>query len=127
MTSRGIGDARRILGQPQSWIDQHFPPQHPPLPQARGDQLLSFAIHQVANWENQVTVEAREYRTGTHGAAFIRWATDIRRHCSAVRRVLARYAHARDTESPELPCLRETIRDLVTSWDRHPDWRENWD
>jgi hypothetical protein len=126
MTSRGIGDVQRVLGQPQSWIDQHFTRPEPPLPDANGDPLIAFVNHYVATWENQVATEAREYSTGPHGAAFLRWAHDIRRQCAALRRVLARYGEARDTGSPQVPLMREQIRDLATAWNNVRDWPDDW-
>jgi hypothetical protein len=129
MTSRGVGDVRRVLGQsePQSWVAQNFPSPGPQLPNVRGDKLFSFVASQVAGWESQVALEAREYQSGDHAAAILRWAQDIHRHCASVRRVLVRYAEATVSESPELPSLRATLEDLARSFSRHPDWHENWD
>lgn len=127
MTSKGIGDVRRVLGQPQSWIDQNFTRPGPPLPRANGDRLLEFLNHHVMDWEGEVATEAREYRDRPGGAAFLRWALNIRRQCAALRRVLARYGEARDANSPDVPLLREQLRDLATAWNNDPDWRDDWD
>lgn len=125
MTSKGIGDVRRVLGEPQSWIDQHFARPEPRLPRANGDGLIEFLNHHVTKWEGQVATEAREYHDGGRGAAFLRWALDIRRQCAAIRRILARYGAARDAGSPEAGLIREHLRDLATAWSNDPDWRED--
>lgn len=78
MTSRGIGDVRRVLGQPKSWIEQTFPKPAPPLPDARGDALIGFVCSRVTQWESQVETEAAEYRDRPLGAAMVRYALDIR-------------------------------------------------
>ncbi|WP_134006257.1 hypothetical protein [Kribbella sp. VKM Ac-2566] len=127
MTSRGIGDVRRVLGQPQSWIDQNFTRPRPDLPKANGDRLLEFLCLHIIRWESEVATEAREYSRGPGGAAFLRWAINIRRQCDALRLVLARYGEARDTDAPEAPLLREQLRDLATAFNNDPDWREHWD
>ena len=116
-----------MLGRPQGWLDQHFTRPEPPLPDADGDRLVEFLNSHVVKWESQVAIEAREYRDGPGGAAFLRWAHDIRRQCAALRLVLARYGEAGDQASPELPLLREQLRDLATAWNNDPDWRDNWD
>lgn len=128
MTSRGIGDARRVLGDQASWIDQNFHRPTPPLPDRRGDQLLDFVSQHIREWETMVALEAREYHdTDVPGAVVFRYAQDIRRQCAAIRRVLVRYAEARDTQHPDLPWLREIIRDLSYTWNNDPRWREHWD
>lgn len=129
MTSRGVGDVRRVLGQTahKSWIAQNFPTPHPDIPHLSGDPLYSFLVHEITSWETRVAVEAREYQAGSNAAAILRWAQDIRRQCAAVRRVLVRYAEAKQTNGPQLPGIRAVLADLATSFSRHPDWREDWD
>jgi hypothetical protein len=68
-----------VLGQPQAWLDQQSTRPEPPLPNADGDRLVEFLNRHVTKWESQVATEAREYRDGRGGAAFLRWAHDIRR------------------------------------------------
>lgn len=128
MTSRGIGDVRRVLSdrQPQGWIAQNFPAPQPPIPRVDDDRLYAFVSGRLTTWENQVAIEAREYHLGSNGAAVLRWAHDIHLHCAAVRRILVRYAEAREANSPELPLLRGVLADIATSFSRHPDWREDW-
>ncbi|TCC35084.1 hypothetical protein [Kribbella sindirgiensis] len=127
MTSKGIGDVRRVLRQPQSWIDQNFTQPTPRLPRANGDRLLEFLNHHVMRWESEVATEAREYSKGPGGAAFLRWAHNIRRQCAALRLVLARYGEARDADAPEAPWLREQLVNLATAFNNDPDWRADWD
>ncbi|MEV8373025.1 hypothetical protein AB0P21_09825 [Kribbella sp. NPDC056861] len=129
MGSRGIGDVRRVLGdrQPQGWIDLHFSRPAPALPDIRGDALFSFVAHQLTGRENQVAIESREYQDGAHGAAFLRWALDMRRQCDAIRHILVRYGEAHDSDSPDLSCLRQTLKDLAGSWSNEYGWRESWD
>lgn len=127
MTSKGIGDVRRVLGQPQSWIDQNFTRPTPDLPKANGDRLLEFLNHHVMGWESEVATEAREYSKGPGGAAFLRWAHNIRRQCAALRLVLARYGEARDTNAPEVEQLRKVLGDLATAFNNDPDWQGEWD
>ncbi|WP_350279322.1 hypothetical protein [Kribbella sp. HUAS MG21] len=126
MTSRGIGDAQRVLGQPRSWVEQTFPKPTPALPDAAGDTLLGFVCSQVRQWETQVATEAAEYRNQVLGAAMVRYALDIRRQCAALRRILARYGDARDAGEPEAVRMREFIADVATAWSAHPDWRDDW-
>lgn len=126
MTSRGIGDVRRVLKQEQSWIELTFHPPQPEFPDDRGDRLLRFLFHQVSSWEGQVAIEANEYRDRPLGPALTRYAQDIRKQCSAVRRVIARYAAARDSGAPEADALRDVLADLATRYSGHPDWRETW-
>jgi hypothetical protein len=127
MTSRGIGDVRRVLGQSQGWIDQHSIRPEPPLPSPNGDPLVAFLGHHVTRWESEVATEAREYRTGPGSAAFLRWALNIRRLCAALRLVLARYGEARDADAPEVSLLREQLRDLAAAFNDKHDWRDDWD
>lgn len=128
MASSGYGDVRRVLGdrQPQGWIAQNFPTPQPEIPRVHGDRLYDFLSGQLTNWESQVAIEAREYHLGPNGAAVLRWAQDIRRHSASVRRILVRYAEAREANSPELPLLRGVLADIAASFSRHPDWREDW-
>lgn len=127
MTSRGIGDARRVLGAPQSWIDNTFAKPEPPLPNRKGDDLLDFVCTHLAHWESQVATEAQEYHDREiTGEALVRYAYDIRRQCAAIRRILVRYAEARDEQAPELAELREVIDDLARAWVNQPTWREDW-
>jgi hypothetical protein len=127
VTSRGIGDVGRALGQPQAWIDQHFRRQEPSLPDANGDKLIEFMNYNISKWESQVATEAREYHNGQHGAAILRWAHDIRRQCAAIRLVLANYAKGRDQGALHEAQLRQQIRELATAWNNDPDWRHDWD
>src|SRR6266540_650002 len=108
MTSRGIGDARRVLGQPQSWVELNFGKQEPALP----DPLVRFLCSQLHSWEDQVVVEANEYRRQPLGAALVRYAQDIRHQLAAIRMVLVQYAEARDADAPEAPALRAVLVDL---------------
>lgn len=126
MTSRGIGDVRRVLGQPKSWIDQTFSKPTPALPDARGDALLGFVCDRVRQWESQVETEAVEYRDRPLGPAMVRYALDIRRLCAAIRLVLAQYGETRDTDPTAAPVIRRTIQELSTTWRNHPDWRDEW-
>jgi hypothetical protein len=126
VTSKGIGDVRRVLGQPQGWIDQNFTRPTLPLPNANGDRLVQFLNHHVARWESEVATEAREYSKGPGGAAFLRWALNIRRHCAAPRLVLARYGEARDANAPDLSLLREQLCELATAFNNDPDWNDDW-
>jgi hypothetical protein len=127
MTSRGVGDVRRVLGQPQSWVELNFRKQEPPLPDPLGDPLLRFLCSQLHSWEDQVVVEANEYHRQPLGAALVRYAQDIRHQLAAIRLVLVRYAEARDADAPEAPALRAVLDDLATAYQhRHPDWREDW-
>ncbi|WP_132190140.1 MULTISPECIES: hypothetical protein [Kribbella] len=126
MTSKGIGDVRRALGQPKSWIEQTFPKPWPPLPPARGDAQLGFVCARVSQWETQVATEAAEYRSQPLGAAMVRYARDIRQQCAAIRSVLARYGEMRDADSPDLAAVRWIIQALSIAWRNHPDWREEW-
>lgn len=125
MTSKGIGDVRRVLGQPQAWIDQNFTRPQPALP-AVDDELYRFVASQVTSWESQVAIEAREYQAGTNAAAVLRWAHDIRRQCAAVQRILVRYAETTQAATSEQPQLRGVLADLATSFTDHPDWRGDW-
>lgn len=118
---------RRVLGQPQGWIDQNFTRPQPTLPSADGDKLVDFLNRHIIQWENQVATEAREYSDGPGGAAFLRWAHDIRRHCAALRLVLARHGAAREAGSPEARTMRTQLRDLAMAWNNDPDWRDDWD
>jgi hypothetical protein len=127
VTSKGIGDVRRVLGQPQGWIDQNFTRPGPSLPHADGDRLVDFFIRHTTRWESEVAIEAREYRDLPGGAAFLRWALNIRRQCAALRLVLARYAEAREAGASEVALLRGQLRDLATAWNNDPDWRDDWD
>lgn len=128
MTSRGIGDVRRVLGEEKSWIAQHFDRPAPPLPDRNGDPLLDFVCLRLLERENQVVTEAREYHDiDVPGAVVHRYALDVRRQCAALRRVLVRYAEARDSNHPDLPWLREIIQDLSFAWSNDPRWRERWD
>ncbi|MFC6156125.1 hypothetical protein [Kribbella jiaozuonensis] len=127
MTSKGIGDVRRVLGQPQSWIDQHFARPAPDLPDSGGDPLVDFLSYQIRRWESEVATESREYSQGPGGAAFLRWALNIRRQCNALRLVLAQYAEARAADAPETLVLREQLDHLATAFNSHPDWRATWD
>lgn len=126
MTSRGIGDVRRVLGQPKSWIDQTFPKPAPQLPNARGDALLGFVCDRVRQWEAQVATEAAEYRNQPLGAAMVRYALDIRRLCAALRLVLAQYGEIRDADPAASIAIRRNIQELGTAWRNHPDWRDEW-
>jgi hypothetical protein len=128
MTSKGIGDVRRVLGAPQSWIAATFAKPEPPLPYRKGDELLGFVCHHVANWESQVATEAQEYRDQKiDGAAMQRYAYDIRRQCAAVRRILVRYAEAAEAQSPEAEVLRGVVAELARGFSNDPTWREDWD
>lgn len=129
MTSRGIGDVRRVLGdrQPTSWIAQNFPTPQPPIPRLEHrDDLYDFVSNQLTNRESMVATEARDYHRGENGIVFIRWANDIRRQLAAMRRILIRYAKARETGGPELQLMRGVLADVATSFSQHPDWREDW-
>ena len=117
---------RRVLGQPQGWIDEHFARPGPPLPTPNGDPLVAFLCRHVARWESEVATEAREYGKGPGAAAFLRWALSIRRQCAALRLVLARYGEARDMDAPEVPLMREHLRDLATAFNDKHDWRDDW-
>jgi hypothetical protein len=125
-TSKRIGDVRRILGQSQGWIDQNFTRPAPDLPNANSDRLVQFLNHHIARWESEVATEAREYSKGPGGAAFLRWALNIRRQCAALRLVLARYGESRGADAPEAPLLREQLGDLATAFNNDPDWRDDW-
>ena len=118
---------RRVLGQSQGWIDQHFLRPEPPLPEPNGDPLVEFRCQHIMRWENEVATEAREYSTGPGSAAFLRWALNIRRQCAALRLVLARYRQARDAAAPGMSLLREQLRDLATAFNDKHDWRDDWD
>lgn len=124
MTSRGVGDVRRVLGQPHSWIDLTFAEPEPRLPDARGDALLGFVCDRVRQWESQVATEAAEYRDQPLGPAMVRYALDIRRLCAALRLILAQCDELRDTDPSALPSVRRTIQELSTAWTNHPDWRD---
>ncbi|MBB5979874.1 hypothetical protein [Kribbella solani] len=127
MTSRGVGDVQRVLGQPQSWIELNFATPEPPLPTPLGDPLLEFLCSQVSGWERQVETEANEYHRQPLGAALVRYAQDIRAQLAAIRLVLARYGEARDAGAAEAPVLRAVLVDLATAYrHRHPDWRAEW-
>ena len=117
---------RRVLGEPKSWIEHTFHRQQPDLPDALGDPLVGFLCARVTGWEGQVVTEANEYRNGANGAVIVRYARDIRAQCAAVRRVLVRYAEARDADAPEAEALRGVIADLSFAFSNHPDWREDW-
>lgn len=127
MTSKGLGDARRVLGTPQSWIDQNFARPEPPLPDRHDDPLLDFVCLHLRDWENQVAIEAQEYHDEQHGQVIVRYAKDIRRQCAAIRRILDRYGEVRMEECPEADELRRVIKDLASTWSndvRYPDeWR----
>jgi len=126
MTSRGIGDVRRVLGRPKSWIDQTFAKPAPQLPDAGGDALLGFVCDRVRQWESQVVTEAAEYRDQPLGPAMVRYALDICRLCAPLRLILAQYAEMRDGDPAASPALRRTIQELSTAWRNHPDWRDEW-
>ncbi|MET9313096.1 hypothetical protein ABZX12_14830 [Kribbella sp. NPDC003505] len=126
MTSRGIGDVRRVLGQPKSWIDQTFAKPAPPLPDVRGDALLGFVCDRVRQWESQVENEAAEYHDRPLGPAMVRYALDIRRLCTALRLVLAQYGEMRDADPGASRVIRRTVQELSTAWRNHPDWRDEW-
>lgn len=127
MTSRGIGDVRRVLGAPKSWIEATFGKPEPPIPDRRGDPLLGFVAGQVTRWESQVVREAEEYRgRKIDGVVVQRYAFDILRQTAAVRRVLVRYAKAVDAGAPEAAALRGVLADLSFAGSTHPDWREDW-
>lgn len=128
VTSKGYGDARRVLGVPQSWIDQNFARPEPPLPDRNGDKLLDFVCLHLRDWEHQVAVEAQEYHDrDVNGQALVRYAHDIRRQCAAIRRILARYGEVRDTDSPEAAELRRVIMDLATTWSNDVRYPQDWD
>jgi hypothetical protein len=67
MTSNGIGDVRRVVGQPQGWLDQHFTRPEPPLPNADGDRLVEFLNRHVIRWESQVASEVYANRCAVEG------------------------------------------------------------
>ncbi|MEV0285582.1 hypothetical protein AB0H36_15835 [Kribbella sp. NPDC050820] len=126
MTSKGIGDTRRVLGQAKPWTEQTFPKPRPPLPDPRGDALLEFVCARVREWETQAATEAAEYRNQPLGPAMVRYALDIRRLCAAIRLILARYDEMRDASPSAPPEIRRTIQELSTAWRNHPDWRDEW-
>jgi hypothetical protein len=127
MISKGLGDARRVLGTPQSWIDMHFAKPAPPLPEQHGDPLLRFVCQHLREWEQQVVIEAQEYRHRDLGPAMVRYAHDIRRQCAAIRLILHRYGQISSEDGPEAHELRRVIKDLASTWSndvRYPDeWR----
>lgn len=74
MTSRGIGDVQRVLGDPPTWRQIEFGPQLPALPRRHLDPLVSFVASQVRTLEDQVQTEAVDCRQRNLGPVVVRYA-----------------------------------------------------
>ena len=129
MTSRGIGDVRRVLGDPPTWRQIEFGPQLPVLPRRHPDPIVTFVASQVHTLEDQVQTEAVEHRKRDLGPVVVRYAHHVLDLTAGYRRVVMRYVDALDAGAPagEVDQLRRAVAAIAVVWQKKAHgWRSEW-
>ena len=128
MTSKGIGDVRRALGDAPTWAQLEFHPQQPGLPVRHADPLVNFVAGEILRLERQAVTEAAEYRNRDLGPAMVRYAHYLRDLLGGYRRVVGQYVAMLDAgaDDHELAPLRRALTELAKTWRRSREWRDDW-
>jgi hypothetical protein len=126
--SRGIGDVRRVLGDPPTWQQVEFHRQLPELPRRHPDPLVHFVVSQILQLEEQARTEATEYRNRDSGPVVVRYAHYVLDLTAGYRRVVVNYTDALDAGTPtaEARQLRAAVAAVAAVWRKAREWRSEW-
>lgn len=141
MTSKGIGDVRRVqkdLGINQTgpsgdgpWFDTFQRRQEPEIPRTN-DPLVKFVADRIRELENEPTADFPALYSQAAGPAAHRYAAHVRQDCVVFRTIVNQYIEAHALTAYEgydtgTQCQAEAaVRAIAARWSKHRDYREEW-